>query len=131
MIPPEAVDAAVATSSRNLYRNEAEKAGYRQRVEAVLRAGLPFLRKQWEDQQTLEAGFGFHTYITVIDQQGEGWTYSPGHRTIDGPETLVAATPEGEPIPFTAQAVAAVVKQYQIDTGTYQPPQRSPEDVQP
>lgn len=133
MIPAAAVEAAIATSTTWQQRGEEGRAAYRKRIETVLEAALPALREQFVAEQqeaaVAPAGSGFQAYITVVDDQGEGWTYREGDRTIDGPAEIPAVTTAGQPIPFSPNSVAQCVKLHQIQQGTYTPPERSPEEV--
>lgn len=67
------------------------------------------------------------SFITVIDQNGDGWTLREGDREIDGPEKIPAVTETGEPIAFLPDAVKRLVQHHQIQTGQYEPPDHNPE----
>lgn len=62
----------------------------------------------------------YRRFITVLDLPGDLWTLREGETEITGPERIPALL-EGQPIQFTPDAVEEVVRQHQIQTGTYEP----------
>ncbi len=70
----------------------------------------------------------YQRFITVLDHLGEGWTFREGETEITGPEQIPALI-EGQQIAFTPDAVEQVVRNHQIQTGTYQPDSDQPKET--